>query len=657
MSRLRSTALAAVLLAACRVRAPAPIAIDPLVAAHGTADARFTLTARVLADPRDVAARLALAELDAATRPASAIVQLEAVIALGGPLGTRWHDADRARLGALLAARGRARLARGAAAALADLARARVYGATIGDDELGRAHAAIALAELRSVEPARRATGRLALGALAASPIADASWRGAGHGATAAQVGAFGSWLWHAGARRAALDELRAWAAQVQPARRDPALQAIYLDALAWWLPFSLGEVAPPATAELVGAARCQFPGAPHCTAVEVIGGDAEAALARAPIAARTRDPAEALAWTKIAIHAWQRGNGALGPAIAARVDVAALAHDPALRGLLGALAGEGPSASDRDASPELTAAIAALAAHDVHDAAPTTPAADPRADAAARAVIARLGDDPATGMPTAAQLREVAAAMRIDPASAERLGRELAAASPDGEAGNAAIGALFLALGDPARARVAWQAAVEGSPEPAFVRGLAEACARAGDGDAALVNGAVAAAASGDPAVVWVAIARALADDARAYDAIDAAHRATELGGPRELAAALDIEITASQIMGHAAQAATAAAQRARLAPALAHADTAAADPSNAPAALAAYRTHPDPATLARLVTAARLDPHDVTTRAALRAALPPGDPRRAQLEAELVTLAGDPDLSRGLEAVQALR
>src|ERR1041385_8321388 len=102
---------------------------------HGEADARFELQARVLADPRDVQARLGLAELDDKTgRPSDAIEQLETVEHLGGPIGTRWHASDRERFGRLLLARGRARLARGAASALADLERAGALGVRPSSD-------------------------------------------------------------------------------------------------------------------------------------------------------------------------------------------------------------------------------------------------------------------------------------------------------------------------------------------------------------------------------------------------------------------------------------------------------------------------------------------------------------------------------------------
>src|SRR5512140_2527786 len=91
--------------AACGVRAPAPIDVGALVARRGPVEAKRDLDIRILADARDVQARLAVAALDEQLgRPAEAIDQLEAVERTGGPLGTRWHDADRTRLGRLLLA-------------------------------------------------------------------------------------------------------------------------------------------------------------------------------------------------------------------------------------------------------------------------------------------------------------------------------------------------------------------------------------------------------------------------------------------------------------------------------------------------------------------------------------------------------------------------
>ncbi|MGE5184929.1 MAG: hypothetical protein ACM31C_22830, partial [Acidobacteriota bacterium] len=235
---------------------------------------------------------------------------------------------------------------------------------------------------------------------------------------------------------------------------------------------------------------------------------------------------------------------------------------------------------------------------------------AEPRAWAATRYALARAhvaGDD----------LYQVARAFAAEPLGADRLGRELGAAPVDEAAGHAALGALFDALGDPARARASWQAAVDASAEPAFVRGLAEAVARGGDGPAALVFATTAAAAWGDPAVVWLAVARDLEGVGHHVDALTAARSALELGDVETLPGAYDVAAAASRALGRDDQAAALAAQRARLAP-------------------------------------PPVDP--VAPIAAELATLSADDPRRLGDTGTLVELAGDPDPTVGLAAVRAL-
>jgi hypothetical protein len=174
--------------ASCAVRAPAPVNIDALLATRGPIDARRELQIRVIGEPRDVAARLALAELDERIgRPGEAIEALEAVVALGGPLAVRWHAEDRARLGRLIAARGRARLERGAASALADLERARGLGAAITDDELRAARIAGAIVALHHSDADVRDGGRRTLALAASGP---ASGPGSGSGSASAPASA-----------------------------------------------------------------------------------------------------------------------------------------------------------------------------------------------------------------------------------------------------------------------------------------------------------------------------------------------------------------------------------------------------------------------------------------------------------------------------------
>jgi tetratricopeptide (TPR) repeat protein len=213
----------------------------------------------------------------------------------------------------------------------------------------------------------------------------------------------------------------------------------------------------------------------------------------------------------------------------------------------------------------------------------------------------------------------------------------------------------MFDALEDPARARVAWQAAVDASPEPEHLRGLAEAMARAHDGDAAIIIATAAAAAWGDPAVVWTGLARTLEAAGRHQHALEAARSAIDLAGPDRLDDALAVAIEASRSLGRTAQADALALRRAKISSVTAaERDD---DPTDASAALAEYRRRPTASVAARMWVASRWNPREVAIRAALLAAIPSDDPRRRVIEAELVTLAADRDPEVGRAAVAALR
>lgn len=550
---MRRFVAALLFVAACGVRTPARIDLVALVGERGAVEARRALVVRVLDNPRDVQARLALAELVEQSRPSEAIEQLEAVERLGGPIGTRWRLEDQQRLARLLRARGHARTARGAASALADLERAKALGIAPSVQDLEYARYLVAVAQLRHVAETERAKGRAALVELANAHDIKAvpgfaTWGGARSTATPVERGTLGAWLWSIGARREAYEQLAAWHAATKPPR-DEALQSAYLRALAWWSPLWLGEVKPPPAEDLVGPERCWFPGA-DCL---------------------PPPPAETL---------------------------------------------PDPVALD----------------------------AEPRAAVAARYAAARSSVDIKALLP-------IASAFYRDPAIAERLGRELVASNVDAALAHAALGASFDALGDPARARAAWQAAVAGSPEPTFVRGLAEATARGGDGSAALVFATQAAAAWGDPAVVWTSVAAALVASGQHVEALTAARNAIDLAGPEVLPRALDVAIAASRALGRSAQADALRVQRAQLAP------RGKADDADAQAALIAHRDQPTASTIAGLWVASRTHPRDVELRAALIDALDADDPRRATVTAELVTLAADPDPDRAFQAVSALR
>lgn len=687
MPRARWFALAC--LASCAVRAPAAIDVDRLLAARGAIEARRALEIRLTSDPRDVAGRLALAALDEKLgRPSEAIDALEAVEALGGPLGVRWHAEDRARMGRLIAARGRARLARGAATALADLERAGRLGAVIAVRELRDARAAAAVVALRHSDAEVRDGGRRTLASLVdpsitpgpapatnagsrpSSTAADvAAWTGARIGASPDQRGRFAAWLWDQGARRAAWDELSAWHAAVRPPR-DPGLQDSYLTAARWWMPF---DVPPPSADDLVGPARCAFV---PCVPREVAGDDRlERAFLVAPVASPTSDPDDAAALVLITLHQALRGDAAWGATLAARVDLARFAEPDQLATLprhvqpiIARLLGRDAAIPADGATPDQRLVLAAeriLAdpGPDIATLAGSGPEAEPlrrmlapRASVTGNPIVeaaARHAERAVPGAPPPAELRAIVVAYLRDPAIADRVGRDAIAGAVDAAAVHATLAALFDALGDPARARAAWQAAVDLSPEPGFLRGLAEAEARQGDGDAALIAATTAAAASGDPAVVWTGVAYALAGSGRYVHALEAARSAIDLSGPETLASALEVAVTASRALGRDAQAEALAIRRARFAPARA----VAGDPTDATTALDAYRQTPSAASLAALWGASRWNPRAVPARAALLRALPAADSRRAQITAELVELAADRDAEIRRSAVAALR
>ena len=668
---LRGAALAAVALAAagCGIRAPSRIDHAALVAKLGPLEARRTLELRVLHRPGDVAARLALAALDENIgRPSAAIDQLEAVQTIGGPIGTRWHADDRARLARLIAARGNARLARSSPTALADLLRARRLGATIDERTLASARRARAIAQLRHVDAKERAAGHLVLRELMRSPVAEAAWAIS----SPSERGTYGAWLWQAGARRAAWEELAAWHAATVPPR-DPTLQAAYLVALGWWSPH---DAPPPPAADLVGPERCRFGPAARCDAHAILETEPAAlpGLLAAP-SPPTTDPLQASAWLSLSLSLALRGEASWGAAFAARVDLSSLSTQslpPPSRAAFARLTHRDASGLDTstpanllaaaslalDGAPpaEIRAALGALA--ETSDGRALlriveVPVVSPPARAYAAAVVDYARAQVPSGPPAAA-LAPLVAAYARDPSITDRLALDVIATAPDAASAHASLGALFGALADPARSRAAWQAAVDASPEPAFLRSLALATARARDPDAALVHATTAAASSGDPALVWTALARALDNAGSHVHALEAARYAIELAGRDAIASALDAAISASLALGRTTQASALSARRATVAPPPTPPRD---DPTSTASALAAHRTRPTVATVARLWVASRWNPRSVSLRAALRAALAPDDPRFRILEAELLSLASDPDAALALTAVAALR
>ncbi len=675
----RRARVGAVLIAALAtgcVSAPRPLDVAGMVKAKGPLIARQDLEVRVLSEPRDVQLRLALARLaDDAKRPAQALAELEAVIRIGGPLGTRWHAEDKATFARLLAARGRARLARGAATALDDLARARDLGAAIDAHELERAKAAVAITQLRHVDAKERAKGLAGLAALAGSPIADPSWIGAKAQPVPRDRGELGVWLWQRGARRAAYEALHDWFSTTG-AKGGPIHDA-YLRALAWWTPIDLPS--PPA-GDLVGAERCRFAGAPRCAPQDVLDDPAAtAALLGAPAAAPSSE-ADAGAWLALTLAPALRGDAGWGEAVARRLDLAttkSAAIAPYARAAAARLAGKrdaglGDAALgelrpnqrlvvaagrvlDGESPAHVRAALGALEGSPEGVAllrilAPAAPA--PFTDPLAAALGGYLHVRHLDGVPVAALL----AAYRTNPGRADTLAADAVAEAVDAAPVQAALGAMFDALGDPGRARAAFQAAVDASPEPGFVAGLAEAMARANDPDAAMIQATTAAAASGDPAVVWVGLARALESIGTYVHALEAARAAIDLAGPEMIGPALDVAIAASRALRRDAQVA-ALIERRRIVAAPVRIDRGVDDPTDATAAVAAAPKLPAVVAIARMWIASRWNPRDVAIRAALLAAIAPDDPRRTTLVTELVALAGDRDPEVGRAAVAVMR
>jgi hypothetical protein len=240
---------------------------------------------------------------------------------------------------------------------------------------------------------------------------------------------------------------------------------------------------------------------------------------------------------------------------------------------------------------------------------------------------------------------RTILRAYAVDPLRADRFARDAVASNVDAAAGHAWLGALYDAIQDPARARASWQAAVDASPgEPAYVRGLAIAIARANDPDAALVFGTQAAAASGDPSRVWIELAEALHGVGANVHALEAARYAIDLATAETAARAFEIAIAASDALGRNAQAVDLRARRATVAPPVL------VERADDPTATVS-------AGIDRMFVTARWNPRDIAIRIALLDALVASDARRNVVIADLVRLAGDRDIERGRAAVRALR
>lgn len=727
-----SRALAALLLAsvsagamtaACGGGGAAP---GPAAAGAAPSDPRAArreaLIARVLTSPDDVAAWLELsAEEDRAGRPSAALDALEQAALHRAPLGRDLGEADRQRQARLLAARGRVRLGRGAASALADLERAKEGGAAVTAEELLAAEVAAALAEARHSDKARRSQGLRRLAALAGRGGEAAIARGEAEKADVAARVRWASWLWRRGAKRAAYDRLSALQQQhlapEKAARFDDETVALWAEVWAWWSPSWRGASSGPPKEWRRGERRCALVALPQaqelqCSPQDVLTGGARSSLAERDVLRLPIDRLQPLrpgsdhrnALVLMIVRGFLEGLLDDAPRQLQRhldVPYAATSSDAArpslaVRALLLRLAGD-PDAAEAlrraDAAPPATTAERLLLAYE-HlvrgEAAPAQellsaieageagapavlrlravasalsgplagplsgplaapgPALAEVADAAAVRAALTAADPASAGAP---RLLEIAASYRRDVAVARRKAADFVAQSDDAAAAHAQLGALYLLLDDPASARAAWRAAVDRSAEPAFLQGLAVACAAAKDPDAALLFMTSAAAASGDPTPVLLDVAEELLRAGSATHALEAAKSALALAPLPLYGDALDVALRAARALDRRADVAALRTLGAatEAAPSLGDASSA----SSVERALDA--NSPDLPDLLWLAT--RWQPRAVSLRAQLLARLPLGDPRRAVLVDELAALAGDPDRPRRAAAVAALR
>lgn len=506
----------------------------------------------------------------------------------------------------------------------------------------------------------------------------------------------------------------------------DPGHQ-LYLEARAWWAPSWRGDAPPPPAEELLGPRRCAtIPPASAerwgCAPRDVVTGgltstETELDLLRTP-SVPAEDARDAAAWTVMVIRGYLEGEiddvGAeltarVAPSVvgaperraelplhvratllrlhgdaegAARARAQASASPPATpAGQLAltyelALAtpdGGAPprwlaSAPDAPAVRRLRAVFAAPGAGDGSGGAdlgrsPSAPAAQLLAAPAASAVAVAAAGAGARRERVEA-LREIAVAWRLDVAVARRRARDYLAGSDDAAEGWAQLGALYALLDAPQEARSAWQAAVDGSPEASFVRGLAGALIGAGDPDAAWLELVRAAAAGGEPSKVFVEGARALARAGAPLHALRAGKAGLELATPATAQAALDVARIAAAAGGRTAEVDALTRLGARPprgeaepgAAALALRAAADAEPASCALALAAAADEAEPSAIARLARAARWNPASVEVRAALLARAAAGDPRRWQAALELRALADGGRTEHALEAAAAL-
>jgi len=681
LSRFGALALA-LALAGCAMHGR-PLDTARLVAELGRDGAAEALRIRIAGDPTDVAARRALARLDVERgRPGAALEQYTAVWAIGGPIGARLDDAERRGFAELLRRRARARVGRGSPDAVADLDAARAIAG--GEDAALRREAVVllAIAELRSTDPERRADGARRIGGVADDrrgaiyrAIADPK------SADVDALGAAGRFLWDRGARRIALERLDAWERGGGRGRGGPALAETVDDwvaARAWWRGAAgRPDLATLARAVAAGAWPCRVathPGEHGCRAVSVLGNPARERelLARARERGwRTADPEEAAGWVALTAHAWARGEiPSWLDELDARVDLAALGLGPdgdsrlppdlpawARAPLLRAAGRSADRAARRDDDDVFeVAALERAIAGDAPEAAAPPPSPD-----AALLITHAIAPTDGGG------LAEIVRAYRRAPAAADRVAEDVAGRDVDVAAVAPAIAEVFALLGDPARARAWYERAVETSPGDVGLRmGLVGALAAAGDGPAARLQLTTVAAGSGDAARALLDGARLLADAGLVVDALAPAKLALELTPRGDEGEVLALLVEVQGRLGREDQvrtltAALAAARpsrdpstlraRALAGDAGALARAIAVDPVDATLALAAAAAEPDDARAAAILArAARWNPNSVELRAALLARAPSPGTRD-----ELARIAVDARVAPAVRAAAA--
>ena len=534
---------------------------------------------RIASRPRDVAAHLELARLEqAAGRPGAAIRHFEIA---------RRNDAllpdDRVTLHRLLIARFRTRLARGDGDAHRDLETA---AGLIGDRAAGpgfgpgtqlvrEAHFLAVLSELRRGNRwgDREAGDHLAAAGEVApgDPRLVAMTPGQ---APLESLAVAAMWLHRGGARRAARQALESY---VGRGGREPGVLRAWVAARAWWGEERLGFELRRDLAT-AGVSACPFSwgredgdappaGAPGCagTLWSVATGDlayAELVVERAVAESwSVQDPSEAAAWSLIALRRWLAGvgeyhAGALDPAPATTPGLESgqrllVAAESALAGGSPAAVGEILAAVSDPALVSdawvLRLLVAVPGSADVAGILSSAPG-----PAVRRRLVRRLpasvvipprdGSDPsvAASAPDVVSreeviaLAEVAEGYFLDPAVADRRAGDFVDGVPYIGQRGPMVAALFLALGDPDRARLWWQRIVALSPRhPDHVYEFAAALAAAGDGEAAAVRFVAAAALSGDPGHTSLRAARELLATGHGVLALSAGRRALSITAP----------------------------------------------------------------------------------------------------------------------------